>query len=229
MHRYAIYYAPPRAHPLWRAGCAILGHDPETGEAIDQPRLDGFEPARVTAMTAEARRYGWHATLKSPFALADGTSRAELEAELARFASDREAFAIPALRLACFSGYTVLVPAEPVAALDALAADCVRVFDRFRAPPSEEELARRRRRGLTSEEEENLQRWGYPRVMRLFEFHMTLTEKLGAEEHARAVAALSGLLREALAAPLPVDGITLYGEAEKDGPFALLARYRFGR
>lgn len=229
MHRYAIYYAPPRAHPLWRAGCAILGRDPETGEAIDQPRLDGFAPARVTAMTEEARRYGWHATLKSPFALAEGTSRAELEAALARFAAERHTFAIPALRLASFSGYTVLVPAEPVPALDQLAADCVRVFDRFRAPPSEAELARRRRRGLTAEEEANLQRWGYPRVMQLFEFHMTLTEKLGAEEHARAVAALSGLLGEALAAPLPVDGIALYAEAEKDGPFALLGRYAFGR
>ena len=114
-------------------------------------------------------------------------------------------------------------------ALDQLAADCVRVFDRFRAPPSEAELARRRRRGLTAEEEANLKRWGYPRVMQLFEFHMTLTEKLGAEEHARAVAALSGLLGEALAAPLPVDGIALYAEAETDGPFALLGRYAFGR
>ncbi len=229
MHRYAIYYAPPRAHPLWRLGCSILGRDPETDEAMAQPRLDGIDAARMAEITAEANRYGWHATLKSPFALAGGTTLAQLENELSRFASAHRPFDIPALRLASFSsGYTVLIPAAPISPLDALAADCVCAFDHFRAPPSEAELARRRRRGLSPEEEANLLRWGYPRVMELFEFHMTLTQRLAGEEQARVVAALRLLLADAIAGPLPVDDIALYAEAAKDAPFRLLRRYRLG-
>jgi putative phosphonate metabolism protein len=228
VHRYAIYFAPDRTHPLWTAGCRLLGRDPETGEAISQPDLAGVPRDRLAAITKDPRRYGWHATLKPPFALADGTDEAALVAALERFASQRGRFPMPGLALAPLSGFLALVPGERSPPLEALAADCVRAFDGFRRPPSAEETARRRRAGLDPEEERNLARWGYPYVMGRFRFHMTLTERLEPEERDRVAAALAPELAAALAVPLAADAVCLYGEPEQGAPFVLLRRFAFG-
>lgn len=227
MHRYAIYYAPPRSHPLWEAGCRLLGRDPETGEAVGQPALAGVPRERFATVTAGPRRYGWHATLKPPFALAEGEDAAHLEAALARFAAARTPFAMPRLVLASLSGFLALVPEAPSPALDSLAADCVRQFDRFRAPLSAEDRARRLRAPLDAEETANLDRWGYPYVMSRFRFHMTVTSRLEPEERNRLAALLVPELAAALAVPLAADAVALYGEPAPGAPFRLLRRYPF--
>lgn len=229
MHRYAIYYAPPRAHPLWQVGCALLGRDPETGEAMGQPGLADVLPERFDAITSEARRYGWHATLKPPFALADGADVGMLETALARFCAPRAPFPMPQLMLADLKGFLAVVAQEPSEALASLAAGCVSTFDAFRRPASEAELAKRRRGGLDPVEEANLASWGYPYVMDRFRFHMTLTMRLEAGERTAVATALAPLLREALAAPPAADGVALYGEPSPGAPFLLLRRYPFGR
>jgi putative phosphonate metabolism protein len=228
MHRYAVYFAPARDHPLWHAGCALLGRDPESGELHPLPALPGIAPERVAAITDEARRYGWHGTLKPPFALADGTDADGLRAAIARFVAAQVAFPMPPLVLSPLSGFLAVIPAAPSAQLAALAAACVREFDGFRKPPSEAELARRRRSGLTAEEEENLARWGYPYVMGRFRFHMTLTCRLEEEEQRTTAAAMAPHLAAALAEPLVADAVALYGEPSPGAPFVLLERYRFG-
>lgn len=228
MHRYAIYFAPPRAHPLWHAGCALLGRDPESGDGHPLPALAGVNPARVGAITEEARRYGWHGTLKPPFALADGTTAAGLHDALTSFAASRTPFPMPRLVLAPLSGFLAVIPAEPSEALATLAADCVRAFDGFRKPPSDAELSRRRRAGLTEEEEQNLSRWGYPYVMDRFRFHMTLTCRLDEPERSVVATAMAPHLADALAVPLMVDGVALYAEPAPGAPFVLLTRYGFG-
>jgi len=225
VHRYAIYFAPCRSHPLWNAGCRLLGRDPETGEDLPQPVLAGLAPERLSAITAEPRRYGWHATLKPPFALAPGTDRPALEKALDAFAASRQAFAMPPLMVASLSGFLALLPACPSPALDALAADCVRRFDRFRSPPAPEELARRRSRPLDPVEERNLALWGYPYVMDRFRFHMTLTARLEADERHTVGALLARHLADALAVPLVADAIALFGEPAPGAPFALLRRF----
>jgi putative phosphonate metabolism protein len=227
VHRYALYYAPPRSHPLWEAGCRLLGRDPETGETVEQPALAGVPRERFEAVTSEPRRYGWHATLKPPFALAEGADAASLEAAISRFAAARTPFAMPRLVLASLSGFLALVPEAPCLALDALAADCVRQFDHFRAPLSAEDRARRLRAPLEAEEAANLDRWGYPYVMSRFRFHMTVTGRLEAEERDRLAALLRPVLEAALAVPLAADAISLYAEPAPGAPFRLLRRYPF--
>ncbi|WP_291297357.1 DUF1045 domain-containing protein [Elioraea sp.] len=228
MHRYAIYFAPPRDHALWHAGCALLGRDPESGAALHLPSLPGIDPARVAAITDEARRYGWHGTLKPPFALAEGTDAAGLHEALVRFLAIQAPFPMPTLMLAPLSGFLAVIPAAPSEALASLAADCVRAFDAFRRPPSQAELARRRRSGLDEEEERNLARWGYPYVMERFRFHMTLSCKLDEPERSAVAAAIAPRLADALATPLLADAVALYGEPAPGAPFVLLARYGFG-
>ena len=68
-HRYAAYFAPAIGSAWWEAGSHWLGRCAARGQPLPQPAIDGMPPARQQALTAAPRRYGWHATLKAPFAL----------------------------------------------------------------------------------------------------------------------------------------------------------------
>ena len=131
-------------------------------------------------LTADPRKYGFHATLKAPFSLAQGRTEAELFAACAAFAATPRA--IPVIRpvVGSISGFIAVIPADPPAELIRLAADCVSEFDAFRAPLTEADRARRNPSRLTSAQRAHLDRWGYPYVMEEFRFHMTLTGRLDA-------------------------------------------------
>ena len=132
--RYAVYFTPAASHPLTEAGAAFLGRDAFTGAARSQPAIAGLSPADVAAATADPRRYGFHATLKAPFACRPGVSEGEILSAFHRFAAGCTAFRAP-LSVSTLDGFLALTPAAPAPALSALAADCVVAFDRFRAPP----------------------------------------------------------------------------------------------
>ncbi|MCS6920349.1 MAG: DUF1045 domain-containing protein [Elioraea sp.] len=226
-YRYAIYWAPPRDHPLWQAGCAWLGRDPESGETIDpqpEPIARREEHARLTA---DATRYGWHATLKAPFRLAEGESEERLDEALQDFAAQRSAFPAPRLVVSSLAGFLAVVPAEPCPPLSALAEKTVRAFDRFRAPLTAEELAKRLRNGLTPRQQRLLDTWGYPYVMEEWRFHMTLTVRLPEHQVAPLRAALAERFAPALAAPPAFREVALYVEPAPGAPFRLLRRYPF--
>ena len=72
--RYALYFAPTPDTALARLGARWLGRDARTGETLEQPAIAGIDARAFAAMTAEPARYGFHATLKPPFRLADGFS-----------------------------------------------------------------------------------------------------------------------------------------------------------
>ena len=81
--RYAIYYAAARGGALDRFGAAHLGYDAWTGDELPFP--DGLPPDWLE-LTQNPRKYGFHATLKPPFALAPGKSESELTAACADLA-----------------------------------------------------------------------------------------------------------------------------------------------
>lgn len=227
--RYAIYYAPPADSECWRLGTAWLGHDPERAVDLPRPAIDGLDAETAERITRAPRHYGFHATLKPPFALADGATPESLCEALAAFAAERSVFVLPALRVADLNGFLALVPRERDPRLDELAADCVRCFDRFRAPPAPAELARRRAAGLTARQEENLAAWGYPYVLEEFRFHMTLTERLADFERPAVQDALAHCFAGVCARPLRVEGIALFRQPESGAPFRLEARFAFAR
>jgi putative phosphonate metabolism protein len=224
--RYAVYFAPEPVSDMARFGAAWLGYDVATGEAVAPPVVAGIDPERQHAITAEPRRYGFHATLKPPFALADGTDADALSAAVAAFAGSIAAFTAPRLHLASISGFLALTLSEPCAAMQDLADRCVGVLDHFRAPPSAAELARRRRAKLTPRQEELLARWGYPYVMEEFRFHMTLTARLDADEGAVARNALAPLVAPLCQSPLAVDALSLFHQPSAEAPFRLVDRYK---
>lgn len=226
--RSAIYYTPEEDHPLGRAAAAWLGRDPYSGAATVPPHVAGLRSAEIAFHTAAPRRYGFHATLKAPFRLAEGCSQEALEAALERFAADARLVTIPRLVIRQLDGFFALVPEEALPDLDAFAAAVVEEFDPFRAPLTEAEIERRNPDGLTPEEFKNLCQWGYPYVFNTFRFHMTLTGRVGAAEAPAVRAALEEVFAPFLADPVSVDALTLFVEPKAGAPFTVSSRHALG-
>jgi putative phosphonate metabolism protein len=224
--RFALYAVPPAHHPLWSDAAAWLGRDPEFGIDVAASVPDWLATSRWSAITADPRLYGFHGTLKPPFALAAGKSVADLEIDLQRFAAGTPTPAPMSLTVAALSGFVALVPKDPAPALLALADRCVEAFDAFRAPAGAAELARRRRAGLTPAQEAHLQRWGYPYVFDQFRYHMTLTGRLDAAEREQVRAWLAEHFAAAIRAPVPLE-LALFEQPGEDLPFRLVRRYPF--
>ena len=217
--RVALYYAPAEDDPLWRCGNDWLGRDVRTNTRRPQPNLAGIEE-----LTAEPRLYGFHATLKPPMRLRDGSSRAAFLEAAARVAAGVPQFDLPPLHVDNLHGFLALREAEPSPALQALADICVAGVDEFRTPPDEAELARRRRGGLPPAQEEMLVRWGYPYVFATWFFHMTLTRRLSAEEHERVRPAAERLFAPTLRLPRRVTDICVFTQREPGAAFGLTER-----
>ncbi|WP_158671735.1 DUF1045 domain-containing protein, partial [Bradyrhizobium guangdongense] len=179
--RYAIYFAAGADSALSRFGAELLGYDAYTGDEVPFPREALQIAPDWRDITADPRKYGFHATLKAPMALASGRTEAGLVAACATFAGQPRT--IPVIRpvVDTIGGFIAVIPAEPVDALQQFAADCVREFDSFRASLTAEDRARRKPEKLDERQRDYLDRWGYPYVMEEFRFHMTLTGRLDAE------------------------------------------------
>jgi putative phosphonate metabolism protein len=226
--RFAIY-AAPGVRPSDTVG-VLLRQKAEQwlGRSVSADRVTpgvpvGWTRAAIDAMTVNARRYGFHATLKPPFRLAAGRTPEELDAAVARFAASSAAAVAPRLTLARLGGFFALVPAAEAPGLHALADEVVRAFDDFRAPPTEAELARRDQASLTPRQRELLSTWGYPYVLDEFGFHLTLTDRIPHQQRAQVERVLSDWFAAFLGADLPVDALAVFTEAEPGAPFQLHA------
>ena len=226
--RYALYFAPPAAHPLWQVGCDWLARDPESGTA-----------GTGASHRAEPRRYGFHATLKPPFALRDGLAESQLLAALAAWVRGRGVFEMPALAVATLGDFVALRSVArdataPGLPLRALADDCVRAFDVFRRPLSSAEAARRLTPELDADQRGNVDRWGYAHVFDHWRFHMTLSDSLlrsaeGDRVRAELLADATRHFACALAQPLRCDGVALFVEDAPGVDFRLARRFEFAR
>ncbi len=219
--RAAVYYAPEQDDPLHAAAGAWLGRDALSGEARDQPGLPD-----VAAVTADARGYGFHATLKPPFRLSGNFEALLTDAR--RWAAAVAPFDLPPLSVQDLKGFLALREAAPCPALQALADGAVEALDAHRAPPTEEELARRRKAKLSAAHEALLARWGYPYVMGEWQFHMTLTRRLTPEEcqvyRPAAEAHFAGIADR----PRRVGAVCVFTQAAPGSPFLIGERIRLG-
>ena len=173
--RYAIYFSPAKDHPLTETASRWLGRDAFSGTLHD-------DHSAFAEVTAEPRRYGFHATLKAPFELSEKYSEADLLSAFDEFAANQSAFDIPRVVVDALGPFFALIPDRTYQPLQDFAAEIVDHFDRFRAPLSESDIARRRPQSLTESQRQNLSLWGYPYVMDDFRFHMTLTGRVDESE-----------------------------------------------
>ncbi|MFA5123160.1 DUF1045 domain-containing protein [Zavarzinia sp.] len=226
--RYALYWAPAADTPLHRLGSHWLGRDAASGAAVVQPALDPITPARFAELTAEARVYGFHATLKPPMCLKAGRDLGGFRAAVTAAAAAFAAFTAPPLKVGRIGRFLALVPAGDMAGWRALSNHFVAALDDFRAPAGEAELARRRKSGLSPAQDENLLRWGYPYVFDEWRFHMTLSAPLASPERERvevaALAHFAGIERKEVA----VSDVCLFVQEGAGTPFRIAERFPLG-
>jgi len=222
--RYAIYYAPAPGSVIDRFGATMLGYDAHQG--IDLPFPDGIAVPNWHELTQDPRKYGFHATLKAPMALAPGRREDELVAACAAFAAKPRA--VPAITPAvgAIEGFIAIVPASRSTELETLATDCVRDFDPFRAPLTEEDRGRRNPAGLSSRQRDYLDRWGYPYVFEEFRFHMTLTGRLDDNRRGPIVEMLRHRFAQTGVNELVVDRIAVSRQNDTDARFQIIGQWR---
>jgi hypothetical protein len=198
--RYALYFTPPPG-PFAQAGAAWFEKD----------------------IAKRPRRYGFHATLKAPFRLAQGATREALRAAVEGFCAQTPPVLIDGLEVTQSGRLLALTPLGETDALEVFAAQVVARLDPFRAPLSDAETTRRRGKGLPEAAEARLQRWGYPHVMEAFAFHMTLTGPLPRAGFDQIANDARAHFAPCLPCPLTLDALTLCGE-DGAGQFHALAR-----
>ncbi|MCL3880796.1 DUF1045 domain-containing protein [Marivita sp. GX14005] len=209
--RIALYHVPDG--PLGNFGADWLGWDARSGTVRESATPDHW--------TSRARRYGFHATLKAPFRLADGATLAQAAALSEALSQTLRPATIGDLEPRWLGRFLALVPVQPTNAIRDLAAQCVRALEPCRAALSPAEAEKYAARDLPPELQANVNRWGYPHVMDAFRFHLTLTDRLPKADRAAAQAALC-LPPERLGYRL--SHISLMGE-DTGGYFHEIARY----
>jgi putative phosphonate metabolism protein len=227
--RYAIYFAAGGNSALSRFGAELLGYDAHTGDEMSFPEQALHVAPDWHDITKDARKYGFHATLKAPMTLAAGKGEAELMKACASFAGKTRP--IPVIRpvVDAISGFIAVIPAGTVPALQQLAADCVQDFDSFRTELTAEDRARRRPEKLSERQRDYLDRWGYPYVMEEFRFHMTLTGRLDAERRGPVLAMLRERFESLKLDTLAIDRIVLFKQHDAKARFRIVGAWKLAR
>ena len=222
--RYAVYFAPDRYSP-WRSfGAHWLGRDEHDSGVLPQPLVEGISPNELERITQEPRRYGFHATLKAPFRLADGHDETRLMSRLGALARQLKPVALSPLKVTTLGAFVALTPHvagnQLPADLQALAAACVTEIDDLRAPLTQQELARRRSTALDARQTELLNLYGYPHVLERFRLHMTLTGPVEAPVAQQVMRAVAPKIAQLNAnTPLWLDRLCLFVERQPGAPF----------
>ncbi|MFP5076818.1 DUF1045 domain-containing protein [Rhizobium sp. YIM 134829] len=227
--RYAICFTPPIHDPLSIAAAEWLGRNVYSDVLCEQPAVAGLSHQDLAFHTAVPRRYGFHAAIKAPFALADGMSEGQLLNQLMRFTSDLSPFEMADVEIAWLGDFFGLAAARPCAEMAHLAASVVQAFDAFRAPLREEELERLDLDKLTAPQFSNLHRWGDPHVMDEFRFHMALSGPVPVAIRQRIEEGLRLQIGPHLGKPLDIRSLALFVEPERGAPLRVHSQHPLGK
>lgn len=226
--RFAIYFVPEQISAFYALGAALLGYDCYGGTACAHPADLGIDTAEWSDLTREPRLYGFHATMKAPFRLRSGTTERELADAVSMFTAARAPLPAVNLEVRLLDGFAALLPTRPCAPIDRLAAECVEVFDHFRAPLTPDERSRRLAAGLSPSQTKHLDCWGYPYVFEDFRWHMTITGRLPVARQAPVLDVIRERLRAlGNAAIVPVDRLALVRQDGAGTGFRVVCNQQF--
>ena len=224
MQRYAIYFAPALGSPWWEFGSRWLGRDEFQNIDRVQHTLAQIGTAELKEITAQPRRYGFHATLKAPFRLRDGVTVENLVTRLNALAARLKPVALGSMQASLLGDFVALQPSSTPVELMALAAVCVTELDDLRAPLIDADHARRRLEHLDPRERELLQQYGYPYVLERFRFHLTLSGPVPQAMAQRVLQAVAEPLAQLNAStPLVLDRVCLFVEPAPGQAFCRVA------
>jgi len=185
------------------------------------PQLSTGEFERITA---EPRRYGFHATLKAPFRLTGSCDADHLLERLRALAAGLRPLPLGTLVPVFTDGFVALASTSRNPALNALAAACTKGLDDLRAPLGEADRLKRPIDPADTRARELLERYGYPLVLERFRFHMTLTGPVDTTMAARVVTWVGATVARLNAEDPPVlDRLCLFFEPEPGAPFRRIA------
>jgi 2'-5' RNA ligase len=221
--RYAIYFTPPPSSPLAQFGASVIGYDCFERTDVAHPHTRSLNGRTFARVTAEPRKYGFHATLVAPFHV-ERVSEDELLAAVGEFAQHNLPVDLGTLMVDSIGSFIALKPETKVPKVDKLASALVEFFDPYRAASSEADRVRRMTAHLSPRQRELLGRWGYPFVFDQFRFHMTLTNSLQAAELAGIKAALTELYGGLAHNHVEIDAVSLMRQDGPDERFFLVAR-----
>lgn len=227
--RYAIYYAPPVDSDLWRLATQWVGRDAAANADLDMPTEIGIDREQLISLTTAPRRYGIHATLKPPMHLKAGCDYAMLVERVSTFCAQQSPVSAGLLQPTLIDGFLALVPVTQSQTLTHFASECVTAFDGLRAPMDTATRAKRIAADLTPRQVELLDAYGYPYIFEFFRMHLTLSNRLEADMHDTLLAAARSWFQPALRAPVIINGLSIYEEAEAGAPFSRVADIPFGR
>lgn len=211
--RYGVYYTPSDA-AFAQAAAEWLGWDIVAGAELAAP---------YPSLVERPQKYGFHATLKPPFRLAQQTSKEVLHHAVRALATQLAPVPLGAMTLSQIGRFFAFTCAQPNDALQSVAATVVRDLDTFRAKATPDEIAKRLHSGLSDAQVQHVHDWGYPHVMEHFRFHMTLTGPVPKSEARDVVRHIERHFAEAMPSSIDLDAISLVAE-RPDGKFVLLER-----
>ena len=227
--RYAIYFAPDDESELGIFGATVLRRRAlDASDWLNPDLAIEFPPSSIWSDRIERpAHYGFHATIKAPFELAEDQSADHLIADVAEFCKVRQSISLHGLAPIRTSRYDALAFEQQPEALSQLATDCVISFEKYRAPLTEADIKRRDPDSLTDSEKKNMQRFGYPYILDDFNFHMTLS---GRNDHNDS-AYLDWLNRlyQSMVVNTPVlDRLCIFYQPDRDTPFVRIEENIFG-
>jgi len=222
--RYAIYFAPAHHSSWWEFGTHWLGRDECLDLQIAQPALAQITTEELYEATAQPRRYGFHATLKAPFALSGGHTQDDLMTRMQALAGTLRPVALGPMQAAMLGDFVALMPVTVRDELMELASACVTGLDDLRAPLSAADLLRRKAEQLDTREQALLAQYGYPYVLERYRLHLTLSGPVAPTMAERILQAAAGPVSELnKKAPLVLDRLCLFVESSPGQPFKRLA------
>ena len=138
--RYSVFFVPREQTDLARFGNAILQRRADASVFSD-PGIVFSDTLRWAELIATPAHYGFHATLKAPFSLAESTTVADLFEAVTQLSSTLKPCPMHTLKPALLGKFMALQlqDQEEHAQVAELTNECVQALEHLRAPLSEED------------------------------------------------------------------------------------------
>lgn len=224
--RYAVFFCPDDNSELSSYGQQVLGRRAD-GQVLETAYTDCPDRQLALALSATPANYGFHATLKAPFRLAEQATEQQLLDAVETLANSQNVIVMQTLKPQLLSGFIALTLTPQPQAIASLADQCVKQLELFRAPLSQEDIRKRKPDKLSEQQKEYLYQYGYPYVMSEFRFHMTLTDKISPGQHDAHRQWLTELYdRKVIEAPV-LDRLAVFWQPNRETAFTRLAQFAF--